>query len=309
MRIVVALGGNALLRRGEPLEAGVQRAHVVEAATSVAALARMHDVVVTHGNGPQVGLLALQAEAYRDVAPYPLDVLGAETEGMIGYLIEQALRNALPGREVAGILTEVVVDATDPAFARPTKPVGPLYSENAAARLAAEQGWTVAADGAGFRRVVPSPEPKRIVEIETIAQLVAAGVIVVCGGGGGIPVVEDPVFGTVSGVEAVIDKDKTASLMAVQLGADLLLLLTDVESVRDGWGGPDARPIDSATVGELRRMEFASGSMGPKIEAACRFVEATGHEAAIGSLERAVDIVAGGSGTRIRRAAIHLTRI
>ena len=308
MRIVVALGGNALLRRGEPLEAAVQRAHVVEAARSVAALARMHDVVVTHGNGPQVGLLALQAEAYRDVEPYPLDVLGAETEGMIGYLIEQALRNELPGREVASLLTEVVVDAGDPAFARPSKPVGPVYREDVAARLAAEHGWTVAADGAGFRRVVPSPEPKRIIELETIAQLVAAGVIVVCGGGGGIPVVEDPESGTVSGVEAVIDKDMTASLMAVQLGADLLLLLTDVESVSLGWGGPDARPIEVATVAELRGIKFAAGSMGPKIEAACRFVEATGHQAAIGSLERAVDVAAGRSGTRIRHAAVQLTR-
>ncbi|HET7567401.1 MAG TPA: carbamate kinase [Gaiellaceae bacterium] len=297
-RLLAALGGNALLRRGEPLEAAVQRDNVRRAAAALAELTRDYDLVVTHGNGPQVGLLALQAAAYPDVAPYPLDVLGAESEGMIGYLLGQSLRNALPGREVATLLTQAVVDRHDPAFARPTKPIGPVYEEPEALRLATERGWTVAPDGDRFRRVVASPEPLAIVELPTIERLVAAGVVVVCGGGGGIPVVSNG-SGELGGVEAVIDKDLFSALLATGLGADLLLMLTDVAAVERGWGTPAAEPIRRTTPVELRRLGFASGSMGPKVDAACRFVEATGGVAGIGALEDAAAIAAGEAGTLI----------
>lgn len=307
MRVVVALGGNALLRRGEPLEASIQREHMAVAARSIAALAKDHSLLLTHGNGPQVGLLALQSESYRAVKPYPLDVLGAESEGMIGYLLEQALQNELPGREVASVLTEITVDRDDPAFARPTKPVGPVYAEDEAQELAAEHGWQVARDGDGYRRVVASPEPRRIVELETIKRLAGAGVIVICAGGGGIPVVVDPASGRRAGVEAVIDKDLSAALLAIQVEAEFLLLLTDVDAVQEGWGGPGARPIRSATPARLRTLSFAPGSMAPKIEAACRFVEATGCCAGIGSLAQASEILAGRSGTIIAAAEVQGT--
>jgi carbamate kinase len=299
MRIVIALGGNALLKRGEPLEASVQRDNVSLAARSIAKLAADNELVLTHGNGPQVGLLALQSVAYSGVRPYPLDVLGAESDGMIGYMLEQALQNELPGREVASVLTEVIVDEADPAFARPTKPVGPVYAEADARLVAGAQGWQVGPDGDGYRRVVASPEPKRIVEIDTIRKLIDAGVIVICVGGGGIPTIVDSRSGRRVGVEAVIDKDLSAALLAVQVQAQFLMLLTDVEAVHEGWGTPRSRPIRSARAAELRRMAFASGSMAPKVEAACRFVEATGFPAAIGPLMRAPDVLAGRSGTRI----------
>jgi carbamate kinase len=296
MRIVVALGGNALLRRDEAPESTVQRRNVDRAASSIAELASEHELVLTHGNGPQVGLLALQSEAYRQVAPYPLDVLGAESEGMIGYVLEQGLRNELPGREVATLLTQVVVDPMDPAFATPTKPIGSVYAEPEAARLASERGWTLARDGAGFRRVVPSPEPIEIVELAAIRLLVENGVLVVCVGGGGIPVARN---GALRGVEAVIDKDRAAALLAERLDADALLLLTDVDAVVLGWGTPEARPLRTATVAELREHAFVPGSMGPKIEAACRFVERTGGRAAIGALDMAPATLAGRAGTAI----------
>jgi carbamate kinase len=299
MRVVVALGGNALMQRGEPLEASIQREHVAEAARSIAALARHHSLILTHGNGPQVGLLALQSESYRAVRPYPLDVLVAESEGMIGYLLEQALQNELSGRQVATLLTEVEVDRDDPAFARPTKPVGPVYTEGEAHWLATEHGWQVARDGGGYRRVVASPEPRQIVEIDAIRRLAAAGAIVICAGGGGIPVVVDPASGRRHGIEAVIDKDLSAALLAIQVEADFLVLLTDVGAVEEGWGGPGARPIRWATPARLRTLSFAPGSMAPKIEAACRFVEATGCRAGIGSLALASEILAGRSGTSI----------
>jgi carbamate kinase len=301
MRVVVALGGNALLRRGEPADADVQRGHVEHAARSIAEIARSHDVVVTHGNGPQVGLLALQADAYDAVRPYPLDVLGAESEGMIGYLLEQSLANALPGRSVATLLTQVVVDRRDPAFERPTKPIGPVYEEAEARRLAAERGFAVAPDGPHFRRVVPSPEPLAIVEIEALRLLVEQGVLVVCVGGGGIPVVVGG-DGALRGVEAVIDKDLSAALLARLLVADFLLMLTDVAAVERDWGTAKARPIRRAAPEELRALAFAAGSMGPKVEAACRFVEATGGRAAIGALEHATAIVRGEAGTLVAPA-------
>jgi carbamate kinase len=302
VRIVVALGGNALLRRGEPLEATVQRENIELAARSIAAIGREHEVVLTHGNGPQVGLLALQSEAYHAVHPYPLDVLGAESEGMIGYLLQQAIDNQVPGRDVVTVLTEVIVDPDDPAFACPTKPVGPVYTEESARALAAERGWQIVKDGAGYRRVVASPEPREIVQADTIRRLVESGVMVICSGGGGIPTKIDRASGRRVGVEAVIDKDLSAALLAIEVGAEFMMLLTDVEAVQEGWGTAAARPIQSATPVELRRLSFAAGSMAPKIEAACRFVQATGHRAAIGSLARAGAVLAGRSGTSISRS-------
>lgn len=298
MRIVVALGGNALLRRGEPAEATSQRENVVRAVDGLAPLATGHGLVVTHGNGPQVGLLALQADAYRDVRPYPLDVLGAESEGMVGYLLEQELHNRLPGTEVAALLTQVVVDPHDPGFDAPSKPIGPVYDETRAHTLAVERGWVIARDGSGFRRVVPSPAPLEIVELRTITVLLDAGVVVICTGGGGIPVVRAP-DGALHGVEAVIDKDLASALLAESIGADRLLLLTDVSAVKHAFGTPEATPIPRATPAELRRERFAAGSMGPKVDAACRFVERTGRTAAIGALEDAVAVLGGSAGTQV----------
>lgn len=297
-RLVVALGGNALLRRGEPLTADIQRMHAAEAMTAVAELVESHDVVLTHGNGPQVGLLALQAMAYTDVPPYPLDVLGAESEGMIGYVLEQELSNRLPGRTAVTVLTQVVVDADDPAFEAPSKPIGPVYTEEQARRLELERGWAIAEDGDHFRRVVASPEPRRIVELAAIRMLVDAGAIVVCTGGGGIPVTMSDA-GTLHGVEAVIDKDLAGELLARSLEADFLLMLTDVGAVMRDWGTPDERPIGRTTPAELRQIQFANGSMGPKVAAACRFVEATGAKAAIGALDDAARIVTGAAGTLV----------
>jgi carbamate kinase len=291
--VVAALGGNALLRRGEQPTLEAQRANVEAAAAALRPLAAACELVVTHGNGPQVGLLALQAEAVVDLPPYPLDVLGAESEGMIGYLLEQALRNALPGRTVATVLTQVVVSADDPAFVAPSKPIGPVYPERRARVLAGERGWTVAPDGEWFRRVVPSPEPLEIVELDTIRALLAEGVLPVCAGGGGIPVARDA-DGELHGVEAVIDKDLAAELLARSIGAARLLLLTDVPAVE--WEG---EPLGQVSPRELRRLRFAPGSMGPKVEAACRFAERTGGIASIGALEEAADLLAGRAGTRV----------
>ena len=298
VRVVAALGGNALLRRGEHADAETQRRNVAVAVRALADLAGDHDVIVTHGNGPQIGLLALQGEAYGDERPFPLDVLGAETEGMVGYLLDQELMNELGGRRVATLLTQVLVDRADPAFERPTKPIGPVYGERAARRLAAERGWTIAPEGDGHRRVVASPEPRAIVELPTIRLLVEAGVLVVCVGGGGIPVVE--VEGRLHGVEAVIDKDLAAALLATGLEADALLLLTDVPAVEASWRTPDAHPLSEVSVAELRQLRFAAGSMGPKVEAACRFAESTGGFAGIGALGDAVALLNGERGTRVR---------
>lgn len=296
MRVVVALGGNALLRRGEAAEAETQRRNVALAASALASLANEHELVITHGNGPQVGLLALEADAYKAVSPYPLDVLGAESQGMIGYLLAQALRGELD-REVVCVLTQVLVDGGDPAFNRPTKPIGPIYAEAEARRLALEHAWAIAQDGTAFRRVVPSPEPKAIVELQAIQRLVEAGAVVICGGGGGIPVVADG--GRLRGVEAVIDKDLTAALLAGDIDADRLAMVTDVPFVVRNWGGPSAAPIEVVTPAQLRRLRFAAGSMGPKVEAACRFVERTGGTATIGALDELAAVVRGEAGTRV----------
>jgi carbamate kinase len=300
MRIVIALGGNALLRRGEPMDAELQRGNVVRAVKALAPIAQDHQVIVTHGNGPQVGLLALQAASYRAVKPYPFDVLNAESEGMIGYLIEQAFANELPGREVATLLTQVEVDLADPAFSKPTKPIGPIYNRTEAADIVAKTGWSVVADAGGVRRAIASPIPQRIREINVIKLLADAGVLVICAGGGGIPVAATA--DGWRGVEAVIDKDLSAALLAEAAAADMLVLLTDVSAVWTHWPMSVGIPITSATCRELRALEFDAGSMGPKVESACRFVERTGRTAAIGAVEQAEAILRGEAGTRISAA-------
>jgi len=298
---VIALGGNALLRPGERPEADVQRHNLRAAATALVALARVHDVVLTHGNGPQIGWLALRAEAAATAGcgrPDPLDVLGAESEALIGYLIEQELAPLLPGRELATLLTQVEVDPRDPAFAAPTKPIGPLYDEARARSLAAERGWSIAEVTGGFRRVVASPEPRRIRELGVIRRLVDARVLVICAGGGGIPVVASDA-GALHGVEAVIDKDLTSALLGAELDADALLLLTDVAAIYEDWPTPARRPIRRIGVTALRARPLPAGSMGPKAEAACRFVERTGKRAAIGALADAARVFAGLAGTTV----------
>jgi carbamate kinase len=301
MRVLVALGGNALLRRGEPMTANAQRANVRVAARALAPVAGHHQLLLSHGNGPQVGLLALQAAAYHDVAPYPLDVLGAQTEGMIGYMIEQELGNLLPAEvPLATILTMIEVDGADPAFANPTKFVGPVYDAAQAEALATEKGWEFRPDGSSMRRVVPSPTPKRIFEIRPIRWLLDQGTVVICAGGGGIPTMWVPGKGrTLGGVEAVIDKDLASELLAREVEADLFVMATDVDGVYADWGTPDQRRLDEVTPAALRAMDFATGSMGPKVDAACRFVEATGHRAAIGSLADIEKIVDGAGGTNV----------
>mgnify|MGYP001048524625 CR=1 FL=1 len=297
MRIVVALGGNALLRRGEPMTADNQRDNVRRAASALAALiGEGHSVVITHGNGPQVGLLALQSAADPDGGSFPLDVLGAESAGMIGYMIEQELGNLLKERLFATLLTQVKVDPHDPAFAHPTKPIGPVYDEAAARKLATERSWRIAPDGDKWRRVVPSPKPLAILEASVISFLVERGVIVICTGGGGVPVIARD-DGSLCGVEAVIDKDLASSLLARQLQADMLLLLTDVDAVYVDYGTAAARALRRVSPKELSGKNFAAGSMGPKVSAAIEFVEATGNSAAIGRLEDAVEIVRGRQGT------------
>jgi len=300
MLLVVALGGNALLKRGEPMTAESQRANVRRAAKSLGELIGAgHRIVVTHGNGPQVGLIALQAAAGPRDGAYPLDILGAESEGMIGYLIEQELDNCLSGGTlIATLLTQVRVDAKDPAFGTPTKPIGQVYDEPTARKLAGDRGWKVARDGDKWRRVVASPAPLEILEIRVISLLVERGVVVICAGGGGIPVVARD-DGSLIGIEAVIDKDRASSLLAGQLGADMLLLLTDVDAVYLDFGAPEARRIRRVGAATLTADQFASGSMRPKIEAATRFVAATGGTAAVGRLEDAAAIVRGDAGTRI----------
>lgn len=300
MLIVAALGGNALLKRGEPMTAETQRENVRTAAAALATLVEAgHRLVVTHGNGPQVGLLALQAAAYDASTAFPLDVLGAETEGMIGYLIEQELENVLtPGAKVATLLTQIEVAATDPAFKDPSKPVGPVYDETEARKLARDRGWTVRADGAGFRRVVPSPEPVTIPDVDIIRLLLDQSVTVICAGGGGIPVVRRD-DGSLIGVEAVIDKDAASALLAENLGADALLLLTDVDAVYRDWGGRDQAAFGRVSPQDLAAHAFPPGSMGPKVAASCRFVERTGGVAGIGRLEDALAILGGEAGTLI----------
>jgi carbamate kinase len=299
MRIVVALGGNALLKRGEPMTHEVQRANIRVAAQALAPVAEKHQLVLAHGNGPQVGLLALQASAYKDVEPYPLDVLGAQTQGMIGYMIEQELGNLLPYEvPFATLLTMIEVDPKDPAFQNPTKFVGPVYEKEEADRLKAEKGWVFKQDGAKWRRVVASPLPKRIFEIRPIKWLLDQNTIVICAGGGGIPTMyEAEKKRWLTGIEAVIDKDLASELLARELEADLLVIATDVDGVYLDWGKPEQRKLGKVSVQELRAHPFPAGSMGPKADAAIQFVEKTGKRAAIGSLQDIEKIVAGEGGT------------
>ena len=303
MRVVVALGGNALLRRGQPLSASVQRENVRTAARALAPVALAHQLVISHGNGPQVGLLALQSAAYAGVDPYPLDVLGAQTEGMIGYMVEQELGNLVPFEvPFATVLTMVEVDPADPAFANPSKPIGPSYGEEEARRLAAERGWTVRPDGEQWRRVVPSPKPQRIFEIRPVKWLLEKGAIVICTGGGGIPTMYTPGTRTLVGAEVVVDKDRASALLAIEVEADVLVMATDADAVYLDWGTPAARPLARVTPQELERHDFAAGSMGPKVEAACEFVRRTGRRAAIGSLEQAAAMVEGTAGTQVENS-------
>jgi carbamate kinase len=295
---VVALGGNALLRRGESLNADTQVRAARAAAGLLARVSSATELVVTHGNGPQVGLLALMSAAYTETAPYPLDLLGSETEGQIGYVLELELDNAIPDQETVAVLTRVVVDADDPAFSAPSKFIGPVYSESEARSLAHRHGWTVKPDGQNWRRVVPSPRPQRIVQLRAIERLVDEGFLVVCTGGGGIPVVEDR-HGRHRGVEAVIDKDLASALLAVDLHADMLVLATDVPAVYSDYGTPAQRPIAQTTPTGLRSRQFAAGSMGPKVEAVCRFVEHTGARGVIGSLDQIDELVSGRAGTQV----------
>ena len=294
---MAALGGNALLKRGEPLTAENQRANVRVAAQALAKIVQAgHRLVVTHGNGPQVGLLALQGAAYKPEEAYPLDVLGAETGGMIGYIIEQELENALDYEQaVATLLTQIVVDATDPAFQTPTKFIGPVYGRAEAETRARAAGWTIAQDGEKWRRVVPSPAPQEIPDMRVIKLLLEQDVIVICGGGGGIPVLRQA-DGSLIGVEAVIDKDAASALLARELEADALLLLTDVDGVYRDFGTKDQARIDSLTPQEAFALDLPAGSMGPKMIAAAGFA-AFGGLAGIGRLDQATDILEGRAGT------------
>jgi carbamate kinase len=306
VRVVVALGGNALLRRGEPLTAENQRANARAACEALAPVAQEHELVISHGNGPQVGLLALQGAAYTEVPTYPLDLLGAQTEGMIGYLIQQELGNVLPfEKHLATLLTQIEVDPDDPAFGDPTKPIGPIYTAEQADELAAEKGWAFKPDGDSMRRVVPSPLPKRIFGLETIEVLLRDGAVVICAGGGGIPVMYTdeavPAGRRLVGIEAVIDKDLASALLAADLKADALAIVTDVDGVYADWGTPQQRKIDHATTAELADGGFAEGSMGPKVKAACLFAEQTGGKAVIGSIDDTEALLAGTAGTTVTR--------
>lgn len=307
MITVVAVGGNALLRRGEAPEARIQQEHVREAAARLAAVIGAADerarFVVTHGNGPQVGMLARQSQQDESLDPYPLDLLDAESEGMIGYLLERELRNHLPGREVATLLTQVEVDPDDPAFLSPSKPIGRQYSTEEAARLGERHGWTLAAEGTGVRRVVASPRPQSILGIANVRTLLDAGTVVICAGGGGIPVVRVGGAGELQGVEAVIDKDRVSAQLALLLEADRLWLLTDVDAVYEDFGQPNARRYARLETRQLEALQFASGSMGPKVEAAAAFALESGREAVIGGLDDLPQLAAGSAGTRIVRSS------
>ncbi len=300
MRILVALGGNALLARGEAMTAQAQRVNVRRACEALAPAALEHELVISHGNGPQVGLLALQALAYTELDPYPLDILGAQTEGMIGYLIEQELGNLIPDEmPIATILTQTEVSLDDPAFADPTKFVGPVYDEATARALASERGWTVKPDGPWWRRVVPSPRPLRIFEARAIGYLLERGCVVVCTGGGGIPTAFEPGTRRLTGVEAVVDKDLASEVVARELDVDRFVIATDAPAVLLGWGTPEERPIARAHPDALATLEFAPGSMGPKVAAAVAFARATGRPAVIGALTDLAGLLAGAAGTTV----------
>ena len=297
--VVVALGGNALLRRGEPLEAETQRHNIATAARTIAQIATEYNVILVHGNGPQVGLLALQGLEYQKVSPYPLDVLGSETQGMIGYMLMQELKNLLPQKEITCMLTQMTVNPDDPAFANPTKPIGPVYNEGEARDMAEKYHWVIKPDGQHYRRVVPSPLPTGIIESDAINTLIKDEHLVICTGGGGIPVIKEN--GKLKGVEAVIDKDMSAAFLARQLAADALLILTDADAVYVDWGKPTQDALRHTTPEELAKYEFDAGSMGPKIDASCSFVKAGGKLVGIGALQDGLRILRGEAGTCIKR--------
>lgn len=314
MRVVAALGGNALLERGQPMTAENQRANVVRACAALAPVALEHELVISHGNGPQVGLPALQGAAYSKVETYPLDMLDAQTEGMIGYMIMQELGNLLPSEKpLAALLTMIEVDGGDPAFDNPTKPIGPIYSAEEAKALAAEKGWSFKADGDHIRRVVPSPTPKRIIGIEPVKWLLERGSVVICTGGGGIPTIYNddaaPAGRRLTEVEAVIDKDLASAVLAADLHANALLMVTDVDAVYSDWGTPHQHAIRSATPANLANAQFAAGSMGPKVKAACEFVERGGDFAAIGSIDEAPALLAGTAGTCVMATPADLAAV
>jgi carbamate kinase len=297
MRILVALGGNALLERGEKPDAAIQREHVRQAARALAPLAAEHELIISHGNGPQVGVLALESAADPALSrPYPLDLLGAQTQGMIGYWLAQELHNAGVTRPIVAMVTQTVVDPADPAFGVPSKFIGPVYTEDEAKQLAAERDWDMAQDGASWRRVVPSPQPVAVPEIESVRTLTASGTLVICGGGGGVPVVRDA-NGDLTGVEAVVDKDLASAHLAVALDADRMLLLTDVACVMRDFGTEEATPISRLAVAEIPDLHLPAGSMGPKVEACGRFTTVTGKPSAIGALRDAASVLAGTAGT------------
>lgn len=305
---MIALGGNALLRRGQPMTIENQRATIATACQALAGITPGNEVIITHGNGPQVGLLALQADAYDTASRYPFDVLGAQTEGMIGYLIGQELGNHLRHRRtIVTLITRTLVDQADPAFAEPTKPVGPVYPAEVASELATRHGWTIRPDGEGFRRVVPSPPPRSVLELEPIRWILDHGAIVICAGGGGIPVVRDDRSGRLSGVEAVIDKDLTSAVLATDLDADRLIIATDVPGVIDGWGTPQARLISRAMPAALAGRRFAAGSMQPKIDAALSYVASGLGDAVIGHVAEIDRMLDGTAGTTISAAANGMT--
>lgn len=320
MRVVVALGGNALQKRGEPMTVENQRENVRIACRALSPVAMEHELVISHGNGPQVGLLSLQASSYDEESIYPFDVLGAQTQSMIGYFIEQELGNLLPfEKPIATLLTMTEVDADDPAMADPTKFVGPVYTEEDAKRLAAEKGWVVKPDGDAWRRVVPSPVPKRIFQIRAIETLLDTGTVVVCAGGGGIPTMYLPGDTELEGpwdfnprqlvgVEAVIDKDRSSAVLAENLGADFLVIATDADAVYLDWGTPDQKAIATASPDAIEAYDFPAGSMGPKVEAAADFARQNpGKVAVIGALEDLPEIMAGTKGTRITTDSTEVT--
>ncbi|MDO4906905.1 carbamate kinase [Neisseria sp.] len=299
MRIVIALGGNALLKRGEPLTSSNQRANVREACEQIAKIYPGNQLIITHGNGPQVGLMALQSNAYKDVPMYPLDVLGAESVGMIGYMIQQELANFVPKEaSLTTVLTQTEVDPKDPAFQKPSKPVGPVYSKEEADAVAAEKGWTMAQDNDKYRRVVPSPLPTRIFGLKPLKTLIENNYILICAGGGGIPTYYDE-SGRLCGAEAVIDKDLATALLAASVDADMLVIATDIDGVYLDWGTEKQRLVHAANPDEIEKIDFAAGSMGPKVQAAANFARSTGKTAVIGALRDIERIVSGGAGTRI----------
>ncbi len=291
MRIVIAIGGNALLKKGEAQTAETLKRNCDIVAKDIAQLAIEHEIILVHGNGPQVGLLALQSND-------PFDILDAESQGMIGYVLQQSLDNVLQNKKIAvTVLTQVKVDATDPAFSSATKPIGLYYNEEEKIKLEQERGWSFVKREQQFRRVVPSPKPKKIVELNAIKLLAESAYVVIAAGGGGIPCVQAEKG--LQGIEAVIDKDLTAARLALDLQADKLIILTDVEGVYREWGNENQALASSAHVNELKSQDFESGSMAPKIQAACQFAESSGHSAAIGHLENLLAIVENRSGTSI----------